>query len=108
MEDVVADYQVSCKRNTSATDLTFFTGYIFDKCCEKDTDVHVVLTDFKRVFNSMNRNQMYKVLAERDIPKKLVTLIKVTLTNRRQKIISEDIHWKNSLYKGWNKDMHFV
>jgi len=108
MEEMVADYQVSCKRNTSTTDLIFATEYILDKCCEKDTDVHVVLTDFERAFNSVNRNQMYKVLAESDIPKKLVTVIRIALTDRRQKIIYEDINWKNSSYKGWNNDMHFV
>lgn len=68
MEEVVADYQASCKRNTSTTDLIFATKYVLDKC-EKDTDVHVVLTDFEQTFNSVNRNQMYKVLAERDVPK---------------------------------------
>jgi len=56
----------------------------------------------------VNRNQTYKVLAERDIPKKLVTLMRVALPDIRKKIIFEDIHWKNSPYKGWNKDMHFV
>jgi len=74
MEQVVADYQVSCKRNTSTTDLTFATEYVLDKCYEKDIDVHVVLTDFEQAFNSVNRNQTYTVLAERDVPKKLVTL----------------------------------
>jgi hypothetical protein len=51
---------------------------------------------------------MYKVLAERDIPKKLVILMRVALTDRRQKIIFEDTNWKNFSYKGWNKDMHFL
>lgn len=34
--------------------------------------------------------------------------MRVALTDRRQKIMFEDIHWKNSSYKEWNKDMHFV
>jgi hypothetical protein len=58
MEEVVADYWASFKSNTSTTDLIFATGYISDKCCEKDTDVHMILTDFKQAFNSVNRNQM--------------------------------------------------
>jgi len=108
MEEVVADYQASFKSNASTTDLIFATGYILDKCCEKDTDIHIVLTDFKQAFNSVSKNQMYKVLAERDIPKKLVTLRRGAVTDRRQKITFENTNWKNSSYKGWNKDMHFV
>jgi hypothetical protein len=69
MEEVVADYQASFKSNTSTNDLTFATWYILDKCWKKYKDVHI-LTDFKQALNSVNRNQMYKVLAERDIPKK--------------------------------------
>jgi hypothetical protein len=34
------------QKEYSTTDLIFVIGYILDKC-EKDTDVHMVLTDFK-------------------------------------------------------------
>jgi hypothetical protein len=67
----------------------------------EDIDVQMVFIGFKQAFDSVNRNQMYKVLAERGMPKKLVNLIRVTLTDItdiRGKIIFEDIHWKNSPY----------
>jgi hypothetical protein len=34
--------------------------------------------------------------------------MRVALTDRRQKIIFDNINWKNSSYKGWNKDMNLV
>ena len=67
----------------------------------EDIDVQMVFIGFTQAFDSVNRNQMYKVLTERGMPKKLVNLIRVTLTDItdiRGKIIFEDINWKNSPY----------
>ena len=47
---------------------------------EYNEPVHQLFTDFKKAYDSVRREVLYKILIEFDIPRKLVRLIKMCLT----------------------------
>jgi hypothetical protein len=87
MEDIVGNYQAGFRRIESTTDQIFAMKQLLEKCYEYDTDIHCIFIDFKQAFDSINRNEFYKSLYNLGIPRKLINLIKQTLTNTKGKVI---------------------
>ena len=53
---------------------------ILEKKWEYNEEVHRLFIDFKEAYDSVRREDLYKILIEFGIPKKLVRLIKMSLT----------------------------
>ena len=53
---------------------------ILEKKWEHNEAVHHLFIDFKKIYDSVRREAVYKILNELRIPKKLVRLIKMCLT----------------------------
>jgi hypothetical protein len=87
MEDIVGKYQAGFRRNKSTIDQIFAMKQILEKCYEYDTDIHCLFIDFKQAFDSINRNELYKSLYNLGIPRKLINLIKDSLTNTKGKVV---------------------
>ena len=47
----------------------------------------ITLTDFKKVFSTIHREKLIKILAANGIPKRLVRAIEVTYTDTKAKIV---------------------
>jgi hypothetical protein len=78
---------------------------ILEKKWEYNEAVHQLFTDFKKARDSVRREVLYNILTEFDIPRKLVRLIKLCLTEtystvRVGKNLSDRLPIKNGLNQG--------
>jgi len=79
-EEVTGDHQCGLRRNRLTTDHTFCIQQILEKKWEYNEEVHQLFIDFKKAYDSVRREVLYNILIECGIPKKLVRLIKMCLT----------------------------
>ena len=61
-----------------------FAKYL--KKWEYNEEVHQLFIDFKKAYDSVRREVLYKILIEFGIPKKLVRLIKMSLTETYSRV----------------------
>ena len=65
---------------SSTIDHIFCIRQILGKKWEYNEEVHQLFIDFKKAYGSVTREILYKILIEFGIPRKLVRLIKMSLT----------------------------
>jgi len=58
----------------------FCIRQVLEKKWEYNEEVQQLFIDFKKAYNSVRREILYKILIEFGIPRKLVRLIKMSLT----------------------------
>jgi len=78
-KEIIGDHQYGFRRNRSTIDHIFCIHQILEKKWEYK-EVHQLFIDFKKVYDSVRREALYKILIEFGIPRKLVRLIKMSLT----------------------------
>jgi hypothetical protein len=59
---------------------------IIEKTYEFNVDIHQLFIDYKQAYESINRQQMYKIMNEYGIPEKLINLVKMTLRRTLNKV----------------------
>ena len=89
----------------SLIDHIFCIRQILEKKWEYNEEVHQLFIDFKKACDSVRREVLYKILIEFGIPKKLVRLIKMSLTEtyrrvRVRKTVSDRFPIRNDLKHG--------
>ena len=72
---------------------------------EYNEEVHQLFLDFKKAYDSVRREVLYKILIEFSIPRKLVSLVKMSLTEtcsrvRVGKNVSDRFPVRNGLKQG--------
>jgi Reverse transcriptase (RNA-dependent DNA polymerase) len=82
-EEIIGDYQCGFRPNRSVTDQTFSLRMILSKCWEYNITVHQLFIDFKQAYDSLNRERLWFALEWLGVPKKLVSLCKLTVTDSR-------------------------
>jgi len=50
------------------------------------TSIHLLFIDFKSVYDSINREQMYVTMNELNIPQKLIRLVTMIMSNMQSQI----------------------
>ena len=80
-----------------------FVQYLRKKW-EYNEAVHQLFTDFKKAYDSVRREVLYSILIEFGIPRKLVRLIKMCLTERYSRVrvgwnLSDIFRIRNGLKK---------
>ena len=98
--EIIGDHQCGFRRNRSTTDHIFCIRQILEKKRELNEAVHQLFRDFKKAYDSV-RN----ILIEFGIPKKLVRLIKMCLTETYSRVrvgknLSEMFPIRNGLKQG--------
>jgi len=78
-KEIIGDHQCGFRRNRSTIDHIFCIRQIIEKKWEYNEEVHQLFVDFKKAYDSVRREVLYKILIEFGIPKKLVRLIKMSL-----------------------------
>ena len=63
----------------STIDHIFCIRQILEKKWEYNKEVHQLFIDFKKTYDSVRRDVLYKIIIEFDIPRKLVSLLKMNL-----------------------------
>ena len=74
-KEIIWDHQCGFRRNRSTIDLIFFIRQILEKKWEYNEEVHQLFIDFKKAYDSVRREVLYKILIEIGIPRELVRLI---------------------------------
>jgi sorting nexin-29 len=79
-EEIIGDHQCGFRRNRSTTDHMFCIQQILEKKWEYNEAVHQLFIDFKKGHISVGREVLYNILIEFGIPRILVRLIKMCLS----------------------------
>ncbi|KAJ4443809.1 hypothetical protein ANN_05590 [Periplaneta americana] len=80
VDEIIGDHQSGFRRNRSTIDQIFCIRQIMEKKWEYKDTVHQLFIDFKKAYDSVKREVLYDILIEFGIPKKLVRLIKMCLS----------------------------
>jgi len=80
------DHQCGFRRNRSTIDHIFCICLILEKIWEYNEEVHQLFIDFKKTYDSVRREVLYKILIEFGVPGNLVRLIKMGLTETYSKV----------------------
>jgi hypothetical protein len=104
-EEIIGNHQCGFRRNRSTTDHIFCIRQILEKKWEHSEAVHQLFIDFKKAYDSVRREALYNILIELGIPKKLVRLIKMCLTETYSRVrvgknLSEMFTIRNDLKPG--------
>jgi hypothetical protein len=79
MNEIIGDHQCGFRRNVSTMDQILYIRQILEKKWEYNGTVQQLFIDFKKAYDSINREILYNILLEFGIPKKVVSLIKMCL-----------------------------
>jgi hypothetical protein len=86
VNEIIGDHQCGFHRNRSTTNQIFYNRQILEKKWEYNGMVHQLFKDFKKVYDSVQREVLYNILFVFGIPKKLVRLIKMGLNKTYSKV----------------------
>jgi len=104
-KEIIGDPPCGIRSNRSTTDHIFCIRQVLEKKWENNEEVYQLFIDVKRAIDSVRREILYKILIEFGINRKLVTLIKMSLTEtygrvRVGKNVSDRFPIMNVLIKG--------
>ena len=82
-----------------------FASFKYLKLWEYSVPVHQPFIDFKKTYDSVRREVLYKIVIEFGIPRKLVRLIKMSLTETYSRVrvgknVSDRFPIRNDLKQG--------
>jgi len=105
VEEVIGGHQCGFRRNRSTTDHIFCIHQILEKKWEYNEAVNQLFIDFKKAYDSVRREVLYDILIEFGIPKKLVSLVKMCLTETYSRVrvgknLSDRFPIRNALKQG--------
>jgi len=80
-EEITGDHRCGFRRNRSTTDLIFCISQILDKKWEYNEEVHQLIINSKKAYDSVRKEVLYNILIEFRIPMKPVRLIKMCLND---------------------------
>ena len=104
-KEIIRDHQCGFRRNRLTIDHIFCIRQILEKKLEYIEEVHQLFIDFKKAYDSVRRDVLYKILIEYGIPWKLVRLVKMSLTETYSRVrvgknVSERFPIRNGLKQG--------
>ena len=70
-KEIIEDHQCGFLRNRPTIDHLFWIRQIHEKKWEYSEEVHQLFIDFKKAYDSVRRDVLYKILIEFGIPRKL-------------------------------------
>jgi len=105
VKEITGDHQCCFLHSRSTTDHTFCIRQILENKWEYNEEVHQLFIDFKKAYDSVRREALYKIVIEFGIPRKLVRLGKMSLTEtysrfRVGKNVSDRFPIRNGLKQG--------
>jgi hypothetical protein len=86
VKEMIGDHQCGFRRNRSTMDQIFYIRQILENKWEYNGTVNQLFIDFKKAYDSVNREVLYNILLEFGITKKLVRLIKMCLNETYSKV----------------------
>lgn len=80
-ERLLGQYQAGFRRGRSTVDQLFSVRQIQEKCWEFGINMYQIFVDYRQAYDSIYREKVTQILTSLGIPRKLVSLVKVTLSN---------------------------
>jgi len=103
-EEVIGDHQCGFRCNRSTNDHIFCIHQILEKKWEYNEAVHLLFIDFKKALDSVRRDVLYNILIEFGIPKKLVRLVKMFLTETYSRVrVGKNVSDMFAIRNGWKQ-----
>ena len=85
-KEIIGDHQCGFRRNRSTIDHIFCIRQILEKKWEYNEEVHQLFIDYEKAYDSFRSEVLYKIFIEFGIPRKLVRLIKKSLTETYSRV----------------------
>ena len=85
-EEIIGDHQCGFRRNRPTIDHIFCIRQILQKKWEYKEEDHQLFIDFNKTYDSVRREILYKILIEYGVPRKIVRLIMISLTETYSKV----------------------
>ena len=96
----IRDNQCDFRLDRSTVDQIFCIRQMLEKKWEYNEEVHQLFIDFKKAYDSVRRKVLYRILIEFGIPRKLVKLIKMSLTETCSRVrVGENVSLSPLLFK---------
>jgi hypothetical protein len=86
VDEIIGDHQYGFQCSRSTADQIFGICQILEKKLEYNGTVHQLFIDFRKAYDSVMREVLYKIFIEFGTPRKLVRLIKMCLNEAYSKI----------------------
>ena len=83
IENGLGDYQSGFRKGRSTIDHIFTIRQIMEKCWEYNKNIWQIFVDFKQAYDSINRASLWNIMAEFNIPSKLIKLVKACYNNSK-------------------------
>jgi len=80
-EHVLRDEQTGFRQERSTTDQIATLRNIIEQSLEWNTTLYTIFVDFEKVFDSVDRDTLWKLLAYYGIPEKIMKLIRLAFAN---------------------------
>ena len=71
-KEIIGDHQCGFRRNRLTIDHIFYIRQILEKKWEYNEEVHQLFIEFKKAYDSVRREVLYKIIVEFGIPRKLL------------------------------------
>ena len=88
LEKVTPEEQCGFRESRSTIDLIFVARQIQERCREQRTPLYTLFVDFKKAFDSVNREALWTVLGKFGCPEKFVNIIKALYTGSTARVQS--------------------
>jgi len=104
-KEIIGDHQCGFRCNRSTFDHIFCICQIVEKKWEYNEEVHQLFIDSKKAYDSVRREVLCKIRIEFGIPRKLVRLIKMSMTETYSRVrvgknVSDRFPIRNGLKQG--------
>uniref|UniRef100_A0A8D9EGY4 Craniofacial development protein 2 n=1 Tax=Cacopsylla melanoneura TaxID=428564 RepID=A0A8D9EGY4_9HEMI len=86
VDEIVDDSQTGFMSNRSTTDQIFAIRQILEKRMEYGKETHILFIDFKKAFDSLERQAILNAMIELGIPKKLTNLVSMCMEETHNKV----------------------
>lgn len=85
-EKKIGDYQAGFRKGRSVIDQIFVLSQIQEKCERKNIQIHCIFLDFRQAYDRIKRADVFKAMSELEYPRELIDLVRMTLSNTRNKV----------------------
>jgi len=85
-ENIIGEYQAGFRPGRSATDQLCAVKQVLEKCWEYDIDVYQLYVDFRKAYDSIDREKLYGIMLDFNISRKLLRLTRLTMENSKNRV----------------------
>lgn len=86
IEENLEEHQAGFRKGMSTTDQIFILRQVIEKTWEFDKKLYCLFIDFKKAYDSVNRESIWRIMEESGIPSKLIGLTRMCIEKTECKV----------------------